>query len=80
MRSATGWDAVSVLNVANTSNVTIQTMLQRKCSTQVTQSLSKHVELTPSVPVKARGLLPPIWANQCIVCSAEDKFEDIFIL
>lgn len=38
---------------------------------------SAHTDQT-CIPDKARGSSsPPIWANQCIVCSAEDKFEDI---
>lgn len=39
--------------------------------------LSAHTDQT-CIPDKVRGSSsPPIWANQCIVCSAEHKFEDI---
>lgn len=82
MRSAPGWDAVFGLRcrikyIKRDDSVNVA---QRVFRTQVTQSLSKHVELTPSIPVKARESSAPIWANQCIVCSAEDKFGDIHIL
>lgn len=82
MHSGTDWNAVSVLDVRRIKYIKRGDSLhvaKREFHTQVTQSLSKHAELNPSIPDKARESSPPIWANQCIVCSAEDKFEDVHI-